>query len=48
MSLVLDTHTALWYLEDSRQPSSAAKTAIETHIRLGRDVFVSAILLVIW
>ncbi len=46
MSLVLDTHTALWYLEDSRQLSAAAKNAIEKHIRLGKDVFLSAISLV--
>lgn len=46
MSLVLDTHTILWYLENSRELSSAARTAIEEAIRDARDVFVSAISLV--
>jgi PIN domain nuclease of toxin-antitoxin system len=46
MSLVLDTHTILWYLENSRELSSAARTAIEDAIRDARDVFVSAISLV--
>ena len=46
MSLVLDTHTILWYLENSRELLSAARTAIEEAIRDARDVFVSAISLV--
>lgn len=46
MSLVLDTHTILWYLENSRELSSAARTAIEDAIREARDVYVSAISLV--
>jgi PIN domain nuclease of toxin-antitoxin system len=46
MSLVLDTHTILWYLENSLELSSAARTAIEDAIRDARDVYVSAISLV--
>ncbi len=46
MSLVLDTHTILWYLENSRELSSVARTEIEDAIRDARDVFVSAISLV--
>jgi PIN domain nuclease of toxin-antitoxin system len=42
--LVLDTHTG--YLEDSRRLSAAAKTAIEKHICLGKEVFVCVISLV--
>ncbi len=43
MSAVLDTHTALWYLEDSKELSSVARTTIEDAIRAARDVYVSAI-----
>ncbi len=43
MSAVLDTHSVLWYLENSTQLSSAARTTIEDLIREGRDVHVSAI-----
>lgn len=46
MSAVLDTHTALWYLENSNQLSPVARTTIEDSVRSGRDVFVSAISLV--
>ena len=46
MSLMLDTHTILWYLENSRELSSVARTAIEDAIRDAGDVYVSAISLV--
>jgi PIN domain nuclease of toxin-antitoxin system len=46
MSLVLDTHTILWYLENSPELSSVARTAIEDAIRDSRDVYVSAISLI--
>lgn len=43
MSAVLDTHTVLWYLENSNELSSLARTEIESAIRDARDVYVSAI-----
>jgi PIN domain nuclease of toxin-antitoxin system len=43
MSLVLDTHAALWYLENSEQLSTRARTALESAIREGKRVWVSAI-----
>jgi PIN domain nuclease of toxin-antitoxin system len=43
MSAVLDTHTVLWYLENSKELSAIARTAIEDAIRDTRDVHVSAI-----
>jgi PIN domain nuclease of toxin-antitoxin system len=46
MSVVLDTHTVLWYLESSQELSAAARTTIEDSIRAGRHVRVSAISLV--
>jgi PIN domain nuclease of toxin-antitoxin system len=46
MSLVLDTHTVLWYLEYSPELSSVARTTIETAIRDARNVHVSAISLI--
>lgn len=46
MSAVLDTHTILWYLENSKELSSAARTTIEDAVREARDVYVSAISLV--
>ena len=46
MTLVLDTHTILWYLENSKELSSGARSAIEDAIRDARDVYVSAISLV--
>jgi PIN domain nuclease of toxin-antitoxin system len=33
MSVVLDTHTVLWYLEYSKESSSIARTTIEDAIR---------------
>ena len=43
MSAVLDTHTVLWYLENSKELSATARTTIEEAIRDARDVHVSAI-----
>ncbi len=43
MSAVLDTHTVLWYLENSQELSPVARTTIEDAIRLARDLYVSAI-----
>ncbi len=46
MSLVLDTHTVLWYLEGSQELTSIARTAIENAIGDARDVHISAISLI--
>ena len=46
MSAVLDTHTVLWYLENSKELSAVARTAIEDAVREARDVHVSAMSLV--
>ena len=43
MSAVLDTHTVLWYLENSKELSTRARTIIEDAIRNARDVHVSVI-----
>ena len=43
MSALLDTHTVLWYLEDSKELSAPARTTIEEAIQNGRHVYVSAI-----
>ncbi len=43
MSAVLDTHTVLWYLEDSEQLSTAARNTIEDAVRAARQVSVSVI-----
>jgi PIN domain nuclease of toxin-antitoxin system len=43
MSAVLDTHTALWYLENSKELSAVARATIEDAIRDARNVHVSAI-----
>ena len=43
MSAVLDTHTVLWYLENSKRLASTARTAIEDAVRDGRNIYVSAI-----
>jgi PIN domain nuclease of toxin-antitoxin system len=43
MSAVLDTHTVLWYLENSSELSGVARTTIEDAIREARDVHVSVI-----
>ena len=44
MSAVLDTHTVLWYLENSQELSSVARTAIEDAVRTVRDVHVSPLI----
>jgi PIN domain nuclease of toxin-antitoxin system len=46
MSAVLDTHTVLWYLENSTELSEVARTAIEDAVQNARHVRVSAISLV--
>lgn len=46
MSAVLDTHTVLWYLEDSTELSAIARAAIEDAVRDARDVYISAISLI--
>ena len=43
MSAVLDTHTILWYLENSPELSTIARTTIEDAIRDAQPVRVSAI-----
>lgn len=43
MSAVLDTHTVLWYLEDSKELSPVARAMIEDAVREARGVHVSAI-----
>ena len=43
MSAVLDTHTVLWYLENSKELSAFARTTIEDAVRNARHVHVSAI-----
>ncbi len=46
MSVVLDTHSVLWYLENSRELSAAAREKIESAIAEGRAVHISAISLI--
>ncbi len=46
MSAVLDTHTVLWYLENSQELSGVARTTIEDAVRDARDAHVSAISLI--
>jgi PIN domain nuclease of toxin-antitoxin system len=43
VSVVLDTHAVLWYLENSKELSLRACETIEGAIRQALDVFVSAI-----
>jgi PIN domain nuclease of toxin-antitoxin system len=43
MSALLDTHTVLWYLENSRELSPVARATIEDAICEARDVYVSVI-----
>lgn len=42
MSVVLDTHTVLWYLENSTGLSAIVRTTIENAIPEARPVRVSA------
>ena len=46
MSSVFDTHTVLWYLENSQQLSALARSTIEDAIRKVRNVYGSAVSLV--
>ncbi len=46
MSAVLDTHTVLWYLENSKELSPVAHATIEDAVRDAHDVYVSAISLI--
>lgn len=46
MSAVLDTHTVVWYLENSPRLSAVARSSIESAIESGRGVYVSVISLV--
>ena len=46
MSAVLDTHTVLWYLENSKELSAVARLTIEDAVRNACHVRVSAISLV--
>jgi PIN domain nuclease of toxin-antitoxin system len=43
VSAVLDTHTVLWYLENSRELSTIARATIQESVRDGHPVHVSAI-----
>jgi len=43
VSAALDTHTVLWYLENSKELSAFARTTIEDAMRNGRCIHVSAI-----
>jgi len=43
MSVVLDTHSVLWYLQNSPDLSGRARATIEEAIQRGQDVQVSAI-----
>ncbi len=45
-SLVLDTHSAIWYLERSPRLSAPARTAIQTAIAAGDPVFISSVTVV--
>jgi len=46
MSLLLDTHAAIWYLRQSKEMSPAALKAIHKTISSGKRLYVSAISLV--
>ncbi|MDQ1407123.1 MAG: hypothetical protein QOG55_2752 [Acidobacteriaceae bacterium] len=46
MSAVLDTHTVLWYLENSSELSAVARKTIEDAVHDARHVHVSAISLI--
>jgi hypothetical protein len=39
MSAVLDTHIVLWYLENSQELSSVARTAIEDAVRIAMCMY---------
>ena len=42
-SLVADTHSVIWYLNQSPRLSTTARTALRTAIETGEPVFVSAV-----
>ena len=46
MSLVLDTHAAIWYFHSPKQLSTAALQNVRSTVNSGRPVFISAISLV--
>jgi PIN domain nuclease of toxin-antitoxin system len=46
MSLLLDTHAAIWYLRQSREMSAPALKAIRKTVSSGERLYVSAISLV--
>jgi PIN domain nuclease of toxin-antitoxin system len=46
MSAVLDTHTVLWYLENSSEFSALARKTIEDAVQDARHVRISAISLI--
>jgi PIN domain nuclease of toxin-antitoxin system len=46
MSAVLDTHTIIWYLENSPELSPLARTTIEDAVRVGDAIYVSAMSLI--
>jgi PIN domain nuclease of toxin-antitoxin system len=46
MSLLLDTHAAIWYLRQSRELSAPALKAIHKTVSSGKRLYVSAISLV--
>jgi PIN domain nuclease of toxin-antitoxin system len=46
MSAVLDTHAVIWYLENSPDLSTLARTRIEDAVHSGDDIYVSAISLI--
>jgi PIN domain nuclease of toxin-antitoxin system len=46
MSAVLDTHTVLWYLENSSELSALARKTIEDTVQDARHVRISAISLI--
>ncbi|HXC31610.1 MAG TPA: type II toxin-antitoxin system VapC family toxin [Verrucomicrobiae bacterium] len=46
MSAVLDTHSTLWYLQNSNELSSRARDVIEASVRNARAVHISVISLI--
>ncbi|MCY7374431.1 MAG: type II toxin-antitoxin system VapC family toxin [Pyrinomonadaceae bacterium] len=45
-ALVADTHSAIWYVADSPELSSAAVTAMDDATDAGKPIYVSAITLI--
>ena len=46
MSLVLDTHVAIWYFNNPKELSSVALQNVRNTVSSGRPIFISAISLV--